>query len=109
MKEIKFRVWDTDLNKWYDGVWIAENNELTPADSRYVIQMYTGLKDKNGKEIYEGDILSWETVCGEHQTELVENMVEFLMAFGYDYYESNATLAIVGNIYENRELLDGAE
>ncbi len=67
MREIKFRAWDIVLKKMYypqeikswiikDGKWelFYKNGNFAP---RHIMQ-YTGLKDKNGKEIYEGDILA---------------------------------------------------
>lgn len=60
MREIKFRVWDKK-NKTMTAVkprdfgWLGET--AIPEDKRYVVMQFTGLKDRNGKEIYEGDIL----------------------------------------------------
>jgi len=52
MREIKFRAWDKDLHKMYNK-WT-----VIPDDDRsHILMQYTGLKDKNGKEIYEGDIV----------------------------------------------------
>ena len=52
MREIKFRAWDKDLLKMYSK-WT-----VIPDDDRsHILMQYTGLKDKNGVEIYEGDIL----------------------------------------------------
>lgn len=76
MREIKFRAWDTKCKKMYevlDIYWMGgeiedivvfnpvdgeKNKELTP--SEYDLMQYTGLKDKNGKEIYESDLVIWD-------------------------------------------------
>ena len=107
-----------------DTTWFTfENVELV---------QYTGLKDKNGKEIFEGDIIYWEIDNGvgiESYTAIVkwsESLVEegwnqtykWLVGYTGNYYcgsydelstpaAYNDALQITGNIYENPELLEG--
>ena len=75
MREIKFRVWDRELKKMIQvtNVDLEAGSDYFTSD-RYVVMQYTGLKDKNGKEIYEGDILHIIEVGmygGEYNIELL--------------------------------------
>ena len=67
MRTIKFRAWDS-LHKVYrdhqDPQTIQAVIFGNDYDGRVIVEQFTGLLDKNGKEIYEGDILNWYTTKG---------------------------------------------
>lgn len=117
MREIKFRAWDSFASKMWNEVYFdgghiftiggdGENASTMPRLDDNPLMQYTGIKDQNGKEIYEGDILQ----CGWHPNN--RGVVEFRDG-GIHYNlgvpensESQATdSTIIGNIYENPELV----
>lgn len=117
MKELKFRVWGKTEKQYIrypfawlsifdnpDGWEIEDNEDL-------VIEQYTGLKDKNGKEIYEGDIVEYDWyIIGDKPAYRVNSVVEFdykgAMA-GNNRLWKCTNVEVVGNIHENKELLNG--
>lgn len=122
MREIKFRAWRKNKKSMafrgvFDRNWYTDPkggkcmDGIHPSDKNTMeVMQYTGLKDKNGAEIYEGDILeSTIFICPVHVDYFDELAMYRLSARGDDCgdfieYEAN-TFEVIGNIYETPELL----
>lgn len=142
MREYKFRVWDKENKEMlYQGSNTTHNNSVM--DCRIVLDelgfdvlvrlygkdeyeyrnncelmQYTGLKDKNGKEIYEGDIITeiyeGDIIFRPNEVGRIEFSEDgsFLIRFPHHLARLNATwepIEVIGNIHDNPELLGGAE
>lgn len=148
MRDIKFRVWDKDRKRMHivgefhhDFLSIDEDNNIyylnlqcmeasphkgiDPEHCAYRLMRYTGLKDKNGKEIYEGDIVKYKVKGSDKTYTTVMKFNEEHGAFLFGIYEgvkmpcgkktrmnkytrkSVGSVEVIGNIYENPELLEG--
>jgi uncharacterized phage protein (TIGR01671 family) len=119
MREIKFRAWDKENEEWvynpesgYIDVKQDDEIEFDYDENRIILQQYTGLKDKNGKEIYEGDIVksenkmivfvewndldgSWHCFNKNHKFHSTWTLGHFI----------NDKIEVIGNIYENKDLI----
>lgn len=137
MREIKFRAWDKDIQTFVPIMDFTKNikeaiyrklgkevvssndgveNLAILLNSNVDIIQYTGLKDKNGKEIYEGDILLYltktKTVVSYKNGAFVRSYRNSNMYLLYDSLAVDGCLEdyeVIGNIYENPELLEEEE
>lgn len=117
MREIKFRAfWVEDKSMIYE---IEKLNTCISEEDRILMQ-YTGIKDKNGVEIYEGDILrgissSFSGVIGEVKLCEYPDNEEYVHSMHYGWNVNGIPLVdlisdgceVIGNIHENPELLTG--
>lgn len=131
MREIKFRAWHKqdgymilpehcesfDINftpKGYDGfsfdIRYKGSGGVLGSHKHIELMQYTGLKDRNGKEIYEGDICkkTYGSSTPVFTVAYHDARGMFIMQDGYNeplYTVNNSMVEIIGNIYENPELL----
>lgn len=122
MRKIQFRVWDEYQNKWLEDFVLLPNGEILGTekdenghlyligiggDNRYTKCQYTGMKDINNKEIYEGDILYHYHSDKNDQT---EGVVRYEEKWGGFYFaenrgmNTNTRYEIIGNIYESSKM-----
>ena len=119
MRQIKFRAWDEKRNEMlpWKGVqhmvmYTLDGEDIGKEPNPYTFMQYTGLKDKNGKEIYEGDILSYKrakkpmiarVIWSKHHAQFEADNKEHFSLYGLLF---SAECGVVGNIYESSELLE---
>jgi uncharacterized phage protein (TIGR01671 family) len=120
MRELKFRAW-IEREKYMATQGEPDLETLSSFMHHYsdnsILMQYTGLKDKNGKEIYEGDVLNFKAnytnkPCGYFNGIVVITPLKLILKVGdleYDAYEECEGIdylsEITGNIYENQGLL----
>ena len=119
MRALEFRAWWKDKKRFLDGdEWYMTcsgakhlHYAIMPySDDDFIVEQYTGLKDKNGKKIYEGDIVRFairpsrttvvEWWSGEEEYYPCCTTSGFLLPYSEDGYE------VIGNVHEDHELLE---
>jgi uncharacterized phage protein (TIGR01671 family) len=138
MREIKFRAWSKEFGmspatKLLNMLQVVAKKESHDYPDEYLTLMqYTGLEDKNGKEIYEGDIIrkvpeDWPSKSESDPRTLEQYLHDmsrvyvveyqrdrFLLALPHTSYQDrisggqHGSIEVIGNIYENPELLEAA-
>ena len=128
MREIKFRCWsildkkyvdcyEMDMNGKYVHVACGDQLYYTNSgdESEFILEQYTGLKDKNNKEIYEGDIIMWlaerrkylvyfNNDLASYSVKLLDTYACENYLFDWDFWESDDK-EIIGNVWENSDLI----
>jgi uncharacterized phage protein (TIGR01671 family) len=137
MREIKFRAWDKEADEmvlWEDDYFASdmeidtrldrikchiynagEGPDYTTEYHDAILMQYTGLKDKNGTEIYEGDEVAGQITGGNGHYERgvidwSDKKAGFVLRFDNGGWRNLAgchNKEVIGNIHENKELLDG--
>ena len=124
-REIKFRAWDKEKKELFSlgNPLLPKYRNSLKEYGEYELMQYTGLKDKNGKDIYDGDLLKYVNSKGVsfanslHQVIYQESRGRFALKVLDDKINEprslvqrsaswdNSRFQIIGNIYENPELL----
>src|SRR5690554_613245 len=128
MREIKFRVWEENIKQMIYNVGIVNDELYLMLDGvgfdivgdyrEFKLMQYTGLKDKNGKEIYEGDICETATVSGKPFGTI--DVVKFIngsfqlvdiddSVLPINFGDKDIfSVEVIGNIFEHKDLLEEA-
>ncbi len=129
-REIKFRAWDkTNKRMVYDSTMFHIENghvyqmvcwgdiKVNLLSDDFILEQFTGLKDKNGKEIYEGDNVQFEGEGGAVYEVVYDDDVAAFAVHNWDttthtfFYElgEEEEVVVIGNIHENPELIGAIE
>ena len=117
MRTIKFRIFNKKIKSYIDiyssAIMIDELNNL---NDNLIVEQFTGLHDKNGKDIYDGDVvvrsgvdncvIEWRADKCKYDFKYKVYLMSSQWMGGVDTYYAQQELEVIGNIHENPELLN---
>ena len=116
MIDSKYRCWNTKDKRWSGCMVMVDLTQepnvywIHPTQPDCILMQYTGFKDRNGKEIYEGDIVKITEGFSIKKGEVLwDNEMASFIVLGAKYDEVvdlDTIESIIGNIYENPEFLE---
>ena len=130
MREIKFKAWNKTQSRWEidfhiepdgsiwtksrtaSGGWAGSHRQNIEGRNEVILVQFTGLKDKNNKDIYEGDIISYTPFNAkgyEHSRGMVPDITAFHwfeeLELMLTQHPNKCEIEVIGNIFENPELI----
>lgn len=116
MRPIKFRAWDIEKKIMYkepylhgpDGTisYVSVGERLPKSDMQVFLMQFTGLLDKNGKEIYEKDIIKTRWKDSKDKKIYIKEVPEMSASYFHWFSElEDMEIEVIGNIHENSDLL----
>lgn len=115
-REIRFRSWSNEYKRMFNPSEISLDN--CNNENYVALMQFTGLKDKNEKRIYEGDIITFKRSIGNwtgqymttmHEVVFNQEVFAFVMKYGSSYIKLRKhwgyEYEVIGNIYENDYLI----
>lgn len=133
MREILFRGRRVDNDEWVYGFLVEATNVITDKKATFIFKQkvraatyftevkpetvgqFTGLTDKNGKKIFEGDVVKYDGSCGEivffeyHGAFMSKEKDIYLEWLSKIPRYGTGIMEIIGNIYDNKEILEDKE